>query len=176
MKKTLKLLVAVLCIALAFSACKKNKGNSPTGGATSMKFTVNGTAVSYNTCLELTATINDIDHLVITGDNINGAKHSDDNFELEIIHDLATLKAGQTFQVSADFSSANSVNIWYSPNATDSFVSQAGNPNGSVTITAVTSTTITGTFQGKLYGESDYSGTDLKYTVTNGAFTARIVK
>jgi hypothetical protein len=174
MKKTQTLLLAVLGIALVFNSCKKSS-HSPVSSP-SMKLTYNGTALSFNSCLALSATVGSTDEVLITGDNVTGSNHSDNSFEVDIVHSITALKAGQTFPAATAFTQAESSTLFFFTNATDTFVSQPKNPYGTVTITGVTSTTITGTFSGTLYAVSDFSGLDLKYTITDGTFTAKIVK
>ncbi len=66
--------------------------------------------------------------------------------------------------------------ITYYPNNTDTFTTQPGSSQGSVTITEVTATTISGTFSGTLYASNDLSGLHLLYTITNGSFSAKLDK
>jgi hypothetical protein len=66
--------------------------------------------------------------------------------------------------------------ITYYPNNTDTFTTQIGNPQGTVTITEVTATTISGTFSAKLFAWNDTSGNTVIYTITNGSFTAKLDK
>ena len=173
MKKISKLLIAVLVIAFAFSSCSKKSGNTPVVTAMSMTFTNNGAAKTYNTCVALSLTVGATQETDIAGYNLTGTNHSDDNFEINIIHNSATLAAGQTYPVASSLDQVNAATLFFSPNATDNFNTQVGNPSGTVTITGVTSTTITGTFSGKLYGENDFTGTTLIYTITGGTFVAK---
>jgi hypothetical protein len=68
------------------------------------------------------------------------------------------------------------VTLFYNPNANDDFNTQPAAPVGSVTITEITATTISGTFSGTLYAGDDFSVIHPVYTVTNGSFTAKINK
>jgi hypothetical protein len=170
MKKIFSLFSALLFIAVVLNSCSKSHDSIST--SSSMKFTANGTAISFPTCLEVTATLNGNEHLLITGENTTATS----SFEVEIIHALATLQAGQTYQVSSTVNASNSINLYYFTTTGDSFQTQAGNPQGTVTITGVTSNAISGTFSGKLFAASDFSGTTVLYTVTNGSFNASITK
>jgi hypothetical protein len=92
------------------------------------------------------------------------------------MHDPTTLKAGQTYPVASSFAQADGALFFYFTNDTDSFISQPANPQGTVTITEVTPTTISATFLGKLFASNDFEGTTAVYTITNGSFTAKITK
>jgi hypothetical protein len=140
-----------------------------------MKLTANGTDLSFNDCEELEVDLNS-KHTTITGYINTSTGLSNVNFGVDIIHDPATLKAGQTYQAPSSFGQADGATFFYWPVGTDEFTSQPGNPQGSVTITAVTSTTISGTFSAKLFAQADFSGTTVLYTITNGSFTAKINK
>jgi hypothetical protein len=174
MKNLSHLFIAVLATALAFSSCKKSTTPAPAGTtSSSMKLTSNGTAISFNECEQGTVTANGVVQTVIIADNITNGKLGDASFEVDIEHDPATLKAGQTYQVASSFGQADGATLFYYPNTTDNFATQPANPQGSVTITGVTSTTITGTFSGKLFASDDLTGTTVIYTITNGSFTAQ---
>ena len=174
--KTLSYVMMVATVAsISFSSCKKSSTPAP-AATTSMKLTVNGTDLSFNQCGELQVDINDAPQTTITGINVTNGNPGDASFEVDIDHDLATLKAGQTYQASSSYVQPDGVNFYYSPTSTGDFSSQPANPQGSVTITAVTATTISGTFSCKLFDASDFSGTTVVYTVTNGSFTAKINK
>jgi hypothetical protein len=171
MKKISKPFIAILFIALAFNSCKKSSDNSPSG--TSMKFTSNGTGISFNSCVEVDATVGDQKQVLITGINITNGKPGTSSFELEIAHDVATLKAGQTYPVASSFSQAESSTLFFFTSETGAFNTQPGNPQGAVSITEVTSTNVKGTFSGKLFAEDDFTGEHALYTITNGSFTAK---
>ncbi|MDB5024258.1 MAG: hypothetical protein JWP78_2013 [Mucilaginibacter sp.] len=174
MKNLSHLFIAVLATALAFSSCKKSTTPAPAGATSSMKLTSNGTAISFNECVQGTVTANGVVQTVIIADNITNGKVGDAGFEVDIMHDPATLKAGQTYAAASSFGQADGATFFYYPNATDNFATQPANPQGLVTITGVTSTTITGTFSGKLFASDDFAGTTVIYTVTNGSFTAKL--
>jgi hypothetical protein len=165
--------VAVLVIAFAFSACKKGSTPTPdTSSTTTMTLTSNGTNnISYNSCDEIAASVNNINHTLITGYNLTNGKKSADSFELDIVHDVATLQAGKAYPVGSSLGQVDAVTFFYSPTDTTDF--NSANAQGSVTISGITATTITGTFSGKLFAQDDFDGTHVIYTVTNGAFTAK---
>lgn len=169
MKKLSKLFIAVLLTAVAFTSCKKNSDNSPAGST--MTFTANGTAVTYNACVAVSASVNDVNQTLITGTNLTNGKPGAASMEVDITHDMATLKAGQTYSVTTAHQDA--LVLFYFKNDTDVFTTQPANPIGKVTITEVTSSTIKGTFSGKLFSEDDFTGEHVLYTITGGSFTAK---
>ncbi len=173
MKKIFILPVAIFSIAILFNSCKKSSDNKPVTTASSMKLTLNGTALSYNTCLASDATVGSSKQTLVTGLNLTNNTPGNDSFELDIMHDIATLKAGEVFPASTSFGQSDSMALIYFPNSTDTFETQPANAQGTVTITSVDSGVISGTFSGKLFADNDLSGTTLKYTVTSGTFTAR---
>lgn len=172
MKKLFTLFIAILFIAILFNSCKKSSDNKPATTAISMKFTSNDTVISFNSCTASTGNINGTDAILIIGDNITNPVNS---FEIVIVHSIATLKAGQSYPAGTAIGQAESSRLFFDPIPPGDFITQPGNPEGIVTIAGVTSTTITGTFSGKLYDENDIRGTTLKYNITNGSFTATIV-
>jgi hypothetical protein len=141
-----------------------------------MKLTLNGNDLNFNDCEEIEADVNDTKQATITGYMVTNGKPSAVSFEVDIVHDPATLKAGQTYPTASAFGAADGALFFYWPNSTDHFTSQPAYPEGSVTITNVTSTSISGTFSGKLFDPSDFTATTVLYTVTNGSFTAKIDK
>ncbi|WP_426669640.1 hypothetical protein ACPPVU_00055 [Mucilaginibacter sp. McL0603] len=168
--RSLSKFVAVLVIAFAFSACKKSSTPAPdTTTSTIMTLTSNGTNISFDDCEEVTASVNNVVHTLISG---NSTTNKNISFTVDIVHDPATIKAGQAYPViSTSSQTADAATLFYSPNATDTYVSQLANSQGSVTINGVTATTITGTFSGVLFAEGDFE--TVVYTITNGAFTAK---
>jgi hypothetical protein len=169
LSKLSKLFIAVLFTAVALASCKKNSGNSPTG--TTMSFTANGTAVTYNTCVAVSASVNDVNQTLITGTNLINGKPGAASMEVNITHDLATLKAGQTYLVSS--APKDALVLFYFTTDTDVSTTQLANPIGTITITDVTSSTIKGTFSGKLFSEDDFTGDHILYTIAGGSFTAK---
>jgi len=167
-----KLIILCLIAGTSFTACKKSSNSKPADNSSnteSMKFTLNGKAVSYDNCI--------ISDESITGQKqfgLLGAGEKDDNFLSIVVYaDIKNLKAGDTFNAASSIYQPNGMVINYSADANDSFYTVTGVPQGSVTFTEVTSTVIKGTFTtAKLYDFFDDKGTDLKYTVSNGSFTA----
>ncbi|WP_426669880.1 hypothetical protein ACPPVU_01300 [Mucilaginibacter sp. McL0603] len=179
--KTLSYFLMVATFAsVTFSSCKKDSTPAPTPTpaevATSMKLTSNGTALSFNQCQQFTVSANGLVQTEFIAKNFTNGKLSDDEFEVDIIHDPATLKAGQTYPAASSYAQKETADITYYPNDTDIFTTQIGNPQATVTITEVTATTISGTFSGKLFAWDDTAGNTVVYTITNGSFTAKIDK
>jgi len=141
-----------------------------------MKLTLNGNDLNFNDCEELEADVNDQKQTAITGYVIANGKPTDVNFGLNIVHDPATLQAGQTYPAVSSFGQTDCASFFYWPNSTDMYVNQRNNPQGVITITAVTPTTISGTFSCKLFAGVDIDGINVLYTITNGSFTAKINK
>jgi len=171
--------ISLVAIALTFSSCSKKSSSNPTpsGTVSSMKLTVNGTDLNFNDCEETEFdTNNGFKNTVITGYMVTNGKPGDVKFVVYIVHDPATLKAGQTYVIEPSNVVTDNVIFFYWINSTDQFSSQSGNPHGSVTITAATSTTISGTFSGKLFDPGDLGGINPLYTITNGSFTAKVIK
>ena len=169
--------MAVIVTSIAFSSCKKSSTPAPVPTiTTSMKLTANGTPLSFSYCEEVEIDVNNAPQITFTGTNVTNGKPSDASFEVDILHDPTTLKAGQTYPAATSFAQPDGSALFYSPNANDTYMTQPGNPQGTVTITEVTATTISGTFSGKLFAGDDFSGTSVLYTITNGSFTAKINK
>ncbi|MEO6633797.1 MAG: hypothetical protein ABIN13_18790, partial [Mucilaginibacter sp.] len=93
------------------------------------------------------------------------------SMEVDITHDLATMKAGQTYSVTT--APKDGLILFYFKNDNDVFTTQPANPVGKVTITEVTSSTIKGTFSGKLFSEDDFTGEHVLYSIAGGSFTAK---
>jgi hypothetical protein len=177
MKNLSHVLMAVIVTSIVFSTCKKSSTPAPAPSTTSsMKLNANGTALSFNNCEQFSITANGMVQTEFISKSVVNGKFGDQEFEVDIIHDPATLKAGQTYQVAGTYVQQDAAMITYYPNASDIFTTQPGNPVGTVTITEVTSTTISGTFAGKLFAWSDTAGNTFVYTITNGSFTAKINK
>ena len=168
--------IALAAITLTFSSCKKNADNPTLNNtvASSMKLTVNGSDLNFNDCEETEFdTNNGFKNTVITGYMVTNGKPGDVKFVVYIVHDPATLKAGQTYAIAPSNVVTDNVLFFYWINSTDQFSSQSAHPQGSVAITEVTSTTISGTFSGKLF---DLGGISTLYTITNGSFKAKVNK
>lgn len=172
MKKNFtKFLILGLIAATSLAACKKSSDNKPSTSNYSMTLNANGTAVSYSSCVVADIDANGSKYTEIVGVN---QKTPNNSFSIEIVAGTSSLKAGQTYQVTADYLGANTATLFYDTDDTHSYTTQAANPVGSVTITSVTSTTLKGTFSGKLYSGDDYNAADLKYTITSGSFVGQM--
>ncbi|MDO3627144.1 hypothetical protein [Mucilaginibacter sp. BT774] len=171
--------IALAAIALTFSSCSKKSSNNPTPNGTvtsSMKLKLNGTDLNFNDCEEIEADVNNQKQTTITGYIITDGKPGDVNFGLNITHDPATLKAGQTYLAQSSYGQDDVSSFFYWKTSSDYYTSQPTVPAGNITITGVTATTISGTFSGKLFAPNDFQGMVLYYTITNGTFTAKINK
>lgn len=172
MKKNFtKLVILCLIAGTSFSACKKSSNNNPSGDTYSMKLTLNGKAVTYTTCLVADITANGIAQFNITGSN-----KGNEGLAIDVIANLKTVKAGQVFNAATAYVQPNSMTIFYTDAANNDYGTQLTDPTGSITITSVTSTTVKGTFTGKLYDFDDTNATNLKYTITGGTFVAEMPK
>jgi hypothetical protein len=177
MRRSSYLSMATLVAVLAFSSCKKSATPAPaktTDSDAVMSFTINGsTNIGYTDCEEKFTTEVGVKHTLITGVNLTDGKPGADSFVLDIAVDPATITAGQAFPVASTAAEANAATLIYATDATDTFVTQPANAQGSVTFSAASTTGFTGTFSGKLFAKSDVTGTTVVYTITNGAFTAK---
>jgi hypothetical protein len=171
-KNFTKLIVLCLIAGFSFSACKKSSDNKPTTSDTySMKLTLNGKAVTYTTCAAADITANGIAQF-----NIIGTNKGNEGLAIGVIADLSKVKAGQVFKAATAYVQPNSMTMFYTDAANNDYSTQLTDPTGSITITSVSSTTIKGTFSGKLYDFDDTAATDLKYTITDGTFVAQMPK
>jgi hypothetical protein len=172
MKKNLiKLSILFLVATFSITACKKST-TSPSGGSYFMKFNLNTTAVSYNTCNLVDITANGIKQLNVLGSNTGGK----DSFSIDIVADYTTLKVGQTFTGQSDYFTPKGVLIaYFAPNGSD-YGTQIADSSAVVKITAVNSTAIAGTFSARLYDDADLNADTLKYTVSAGSFNAQLPK
>jgi hypothetical protein len=173
MKNTSKLIILSLIATLSFTACKKDSTTpKPTSSSYSMKLTLNGSPVSYSICLAADITASGVKQFNILGSNPTG----NDSFAVAVIDDITTLKAGQTFTGETSYTEPNGLNISYFAADNSIYDTVLSDQTSTLTITEVTSTEIKGTFSGKLYAFDDTAGTSLKYTITNGTFTAELPK
>jgi len=175
------LFIAAASTVVAFNACKKSSNPKPvvnTPVTTSLSFSTNGTAVSYNECsaggegvsptflttIEALQTINSFGAI------------ADGGFVIEIMQDINTIKPGQTFPVETTAGQSGSAIIDFSPDGASNYITQPANAQGSVTITDISATEMKGTFSAKLFAPADVSGTNVLSTITNGTFTASVSK
>jgi hypothetical protein len=169
--RSLSKFVAVLVIAFAFSACKKSNTPAPdTTVTTTMTLTSNGTNLSFDDCEQVATSVNNVAHTIIVG---SSTINKNTAFTVDIIHDVSTLKAGQAYPVASSIAQTDAAFLYYYPNTSNNFSTQPSSAQGSVTISGVSASTITGTFSGKLFAVADVDGTTVIYTITNGAFTAK---
>ncbi len=172
------LLLMLVTISTLFTACGKlgpapsYTGASNSSAPSSMKFSYNDTAVTLNSCTALSLSANNVSHVNISGINVSGGKNGNQNMIIDIITSIDSLKAGQTFKAATDFGQTGVEDLLYTVDTTN-YVSQPAAAQGTVVITSVSSTYIKGTFTGTLYGELDFSATQLIYTITNGSFVAK---
>jgi len=176
MKNLSHLCIAVLTTAMLLDSCKKSSIPTPSDPASSMTFTANGHNISFNDCEEAPVEVNGILQTTFLGTTVTNGNPGDARFQVCIQHDPATIKAGQTYRSATSFEQAEGVVFYYYPDASHTFVSQPANPQGSVTITNVTSTTISGIFSGHVFTPDDLTGVGVVYTIINGSFTATINK
>ncbi len=163
-----------MAAAVTLGSCKKSSSDPNASSTQSMKFTINGSAVNYNTCLEASASAGSSNQTVFSGFQTTNGTTGASTFEVAINNDPATLKAGQTYAAATKFGETNHSALLYFPNDKDFYASQPGNPTGTtVTITDITTDIIKGTFSGKLFSQDDYDGKSVKYTVTAGTFVAK---
>ena len=117
-----KLIILCLIAGFSFSACKKSDNKPPVSNDTySMKFTSNGTAISYNTCAVGDVEVNGDKYTEFIG--LNG-KNSANSLQVEIIADYTKLKAGQTYKVTSDYLAQGTAILFYSPDGTNYFTTQ----------------------------------------------------
>lgn len=174
MKNLTLTLIALFIITFVLTSCKKSGSTiNPVTSTTSMNFTYNGTAQSFNNCLAVSASAG-VEQTLITGENLSLGQVSANSFEVDILADISTIKAGQTFPAISTPNQVGGSVLFYFPNSTDMFVTQPVNAQGTVTVTAITASTISGTFSGKLFAQSDYNANNVIYTITDGTFTALI--
>ena len=168
-KNITKLIILCLIAGFSFSACKKSSDNKPASDTYSMKLTLNGKAVTYTTCAAADITANGIAQF-----NIIGTNKGNEGLAIGVIADLSKVKAGQVFKAATEYVQPNSMTMFYTDAANNAYGTQLTDPTGSITITSVSSTTIKGTFSGKLYGTDNNGNTTLKYTITGGSFVAQM--
>ncbi|MHB8207227.1 hypothetical protein [Mucilaginibacter sp.] len=174
MKITVKFIAFCLPGVILLNACNKTTVTKTTNsGAYSMALTVNNSSLSFNTCVSAEVSAGSSSQVAILGYNTTNNKMSNNNFEVEIFEDIDSIKVGQVFKASTIFAESHSMQLYYSPDSTNTYITQTGNPIGSVTITEITAAVIKGTFSGGLFDYADIDGNTLLYTATNGSFTAK---
>ena len=174
--KTLPLIIVLALLSASIvSSCKKETKTPVVELETQgMKFTVNDTALSYNSCRVQNFNIDSKIQTQITGQNTTDIYKGYYYFTITIYRDMNSLKAGDAFQVETSSEEANAMFLAYSPDPSAVYFTQALNPQGKVTITSLGSGFIQGTFSGQLFDAADLAGAHLKYTITEGTFTAKM--
>jgi hypothetical protein len=106
--KTLSYFLMVATVSsVTFSSCKKDStpapAPKPTEIASSTKLTSNGKALSFNVCEEYTASTNAVTQTLFIANNVTNGKVSDEQFEVDVMDDPSTFKAGQTHPMATSF-------------------------------------------------------------------------
>ncbi|HWD87738.1 MAG TPA: hypothetical protein VG367_06395 [Mucilaginibacter sp.] len=136
--KSLIVFIAVVS-AIAFSSCKKDKKTVAASG--SLTATIDGKAASFSThTTVLTGTENNSNFTTIQGNASNGSTMS--------ITIYGALTQGATF-TSNDPDPGNEPVLLYI-SGSDDYTNETSNPSVTVMITAVSSSSIQGTFSGTL--------------------------
>lgn len=152
--KTLLVFTSILIIA-GFSSCKKDKKVSPPSG--SMTASIDGKSISFSThTMVVTGSVNDVNFTAIQGNASDGSTMS--------VTVNGTLTAGTTY-TSSDPDPGNEPVLLYGL-GNDNYMNGINNPSVNVTITAVSSSSIQGTFSGTVTDMT--SGTDK--VITAGKF------
>src|ERR1700753_1090387 len=150
--KRVKLLVSAgLLQAAIMSGCLKDSTTPVIVINQSMKIKINGTGYHYNSCTASDVLVSGNKQTIITGVNLDGNVPASNNMELDIMHDISTLKEGDVFHVTGSPGQINSMTLYYFRNDSDSYVTQPKNPWGAVTITSVADNVITGNFSAKVF-------------------------
>jgi len=157
----------IFLISYLLFSCKKSSVTTPEL-VTFMKLDTNGKTINYNSCV--TVEINLVGQPQTDITTQGGTGH----FKITLNNAPNNLKTGQVYQAQSILSRStdNYVRFTYVPyssaNGGYGYTSSENNPVGSVTLTEVTSTSIKGTFSAGIF--QDDSGSNLRYTVTNGTF------
>jgi hypothetical protein len=185
----MKKILAVAIVALALTSCKKS--STPGIGTNGIQATIAGNSSTYNI---LTNSRLSLYYYSATDSVFTLRIQAEDNTNGKLAHEfrmnLSTNKpfaAGEVFTDTSRghdytdpatlFTSFNMTSeAWFDPYNT--FIEYYTAPNvnnpATLTITTVTSTAVSGTFQGPIYIDGDT--TELGEAVTNGKFTATYVK
>jgi hypothetical protein len=175
MRNLIPVFITCVLMILLLDACNKDSvTTTSTGGAYSMKFSYNDTTANFNTCVVSTVTQGNVpSEILISGYTTTNNKFTGKSFELDIVADIDSLKAGQVFPAATTIQQLHTSTLYFFTDSTSTYTTQIANPIGSVTITSVSSTEIKGTFTGGLYGWNDSYAVLLDYTITGGTFIAR---
>ncbi len=174
----MKKIFAVALISLTLISCKKS--SSPGIGTNGLQVTLAGKAKVYNvvggafTYTDYSGPDSTVHMYIYFYDNTNANLASYFEVDLQsynspftlgtVYSDTSTVGRYTDFEIGSDFDPHNSFINYYT----------AGNPANpsTTTITAISATSISGTFQGIMYDDGDT--TKLSKTVTNGKFIASI--
>ena len=167
-KKAMFVAASVLIILSIVSSCKKNSKSPTVTESQEMKFALNGTVISYNTCQARVDTINGVVQMQIIGQN--SVSDGSGKFAVVIYSDI--LFSGEVIPVAVVPNEPKTMYLGYFPDPNDDYFTIEQNPVGVVNITNIGSGFIQGTFSGNLYSSTDPA--DLKYTLTGGSFTAKM--
>lgn len=159
--KALLLVVLMLSVA-ALSSCKKDKKVSatptPTGSVTA---TIDGEALNFSaSTLVLSGSTNGANFTAIQGNASDGTTMT--------ITIYGTLTAGKTY-TSNDPDPGNEPILLYA-SGDDGYLNDITNPSVSVTLTAVSSSSIQGTFSGTVTDISAGANKGKSKVITNGKF------
>jgi len=167
-------IIGVLMVLLLGACNKDSVTTTSSGGSYSMKLTYNDTIANFNTCVVSTVIQgNTPSEILISGYNTTNNKISGKSFELDLVGDVDSLKAGQVFPAATTSNQLHSSTLYFFPDSVKTYTTQLANPIGVVTITSVTAYEIKGTFTGGLYGWQDAYAVILDYTISSGTFVAR---
>ena len=162
--------IFLLFIIILFVGCKKKETPAPDFY---MTLKVNGIPIKYTDCAESEVIVGDQPRTTISAYYSSALDQTDKMFEIVLIADENNLKTGQVYQCqgidSPNYENGTNVFFDYYAGGVDKIgtSSPAYSPVGTVTLTAVTPTTIKGTFSAYLsYSQSNV----IADTITNGEF------
>jgi len=176
MRNLIPVFIACVLGMLLLNACNKDVVTKIASGsdASFMKLAYNDTTLNFNTCSVSTVIQgNTQTQVLISGYTLTKSIFGSQSFELDIMADIDSLKAGQVFPAATSIDQSHSMTLYFFPDSVRTYTTQIANPIGSVTITSVTTTEVKGTFNGGLYGWNDAYAIELNYNITNGTFTAK---
>jgi hypothetical protein len=168
--KSLYKFLGLITIITLFNACSKNSDPVTPVVTYDMRLNYNSTPLVFNnsvTFVEQSTVYGNATY--IKGDNKLNGVESAISFSIRILSDLSTIKAGDTFANGESM-------LIFLPDTTASttyYSNSVSQPT--VTITAVGTKYIKGTFSGAVYDYNYPNGPhsiNPAYTITNGSFTA----
>ena len=179
MRNLIPVFITCVLMIVLLGACNKDTvtkvSSSGTGSNTYfMKLAYNDTTLNFTDCSVSTVTQGSAPtQILISGYSFAKNVFGSQSFELDLMADIDSLKAGQVFPAATTIAQTHSMTLYFFPDSVRTYTTQIANPIGSVTITGVSSTEIKGTFNGGLYGWNDAYAIELNYTITGGTFTAK---